>query len=131
MKSHRDHKYRCDAPRAGRRKAERRKLPTLLTELRRSRPGDPELVVPMLMLTSLPVGTRLWIQVLHGAIWLNKKPIGPSGPRGPHGLRQARRVSRRLRRGPLVRVLRCCRKKGRCEFKLKPLTARRGKGVEP
>lgn len=125
MKSHRDHKYRRDAPRAGRSKAERPQPPTLLTELRRSRPGDPELFMPQFMLTGLAIGTRLWIQVLHGAIWFNKKPIGPRKSRG------GQRVSRRLRRGPLVRVVRCCRKKGRCEFKLKPPTARRGKEGAP
>lgn len=122
MKSHRDHKYRRDAPRASRSKAERPKPPTFLTELRRSRPGDPELVLPALMLTGFAAGTRLWIQALHGAIWLNKKPLGLHGS---HGMR---RVSRRLRRGPLVRVVRCGRKKGRCDFKLKPFNARRGRG---
>lgn len=125
MKSHRDHKYRHVVTRAGRSKAERPQPPTLLTELRRSRPGDPELVMPLFMVTGLPVGTRLWIQVLHGANWFNKKPIGPRKSRG------GQRVSRRLRRGPLVRVVRFCRKKERCEFKLKPLTARRGKGGAP
>lgn len=122
MKSHRDHKYRRDAPRTSRSKAKRAKPPSLLTELRRSRRGDPELVLPTLMVTGFPTGTRLWIQALHGAIWLNKKPLGPRGPCG------MRRVSRRLRRGPLVRVVRCCRKKARCEFKLKPFIARRGRG---
>lgn len=125
MKSHRDHKYRRDPPRTGRSRAKRAKPPTLLTELRRSRPGDPELVLPALMLTGFPAGTRLWIQVLHGAIWFSKKPLGPHGSQG------LRRVSRRLRRGPLVRVARSCRKKGRCQFRLKPLTPRRGKAAAP
>lgn len=123
MKSHRDHKYRRDASRARRSKAEQSKPPALLTELRRSRPGDPELALPSVMLTGFAVGTRLWIQLLHGAIWLSKKPIGPRGQRGKQ------RVSRRLRRGPLVRIVRCCRRKGRCELKLKLLTAHRGDGA--
>jgi hypothetical protein len=124
MKSHRDHKYRRDARIAGRSQAKGPRPPTLLTELRRSRPGWPEVVLPMAPLTGLPVGTRLWIQVLHGAVWLNKKPIGPRGLCG------RQRVSRRLRRGPPVRIVKHGRKKGCCELQLKRINSRRKKGVE-
>lgn len=123
MKSHRDRKYRRTARRAGRCKAERPKPPRLLTELCRSRTGDLELVLPVIMLTGLPTGTRLWIQVLHGAIWFNKKPIGPRGSCG------RQRVSRRLRRGPPVRFLKRCSNKGCCELKLERIHDRRGKGA--
>lgn len=124
MKSHREHKYRRDAPRAGRTKAQRPKPPTLLTELRRSRPGCLELMLPAAMLTGLLVGTRLWVQVLHGAVWFNKKPIGPRGSYGKQ------RVSRRLRRGPPVRVVKRCPNKRCCDLKLKRIHDRRGKGGE-
>lgn len=123
MKSHRDRKYRREAGRTGRCKSERPRPPPLLTELCRSRTGDLELVLPVLMLIGLPIGTRLWIQVLHGAIWFNKKPIGPRGSCG------RQRVSRRLRRGPPVRFLKRCSNKGCCELTLERIHDRRGKGA--
>lgn len=121
MKSHRDHKYRRDARRAGRSQGKGCRLPTLLTELRRSRPGWPEVVLPMALLTGLPVGTRLWIQVLHGAVWLNEKPIGPRALCG------RQRVSRRLRRGPPVRIVKFGRKQRCYELQLKQINGRRRK----
>lgn len=123
MKSHRDRKYRREDRRTSRCKAERPKPPTLLTELRRSRSGRHELVLPVAMLTGLPIGTRLWIQVLHGAVWFNKTPLGPRS-----ASRRAR-LSRRLRRGPPVRVVKRCRNRDCCDLKLKRINDRRGKGA--
>lgn len=123
MKSHRDRKYRREASRTGRCKSERPKPPPLLIELCRSRTGDLKLVLPVVMLTGLPIGTRLWLQVLHGAIWFNKKPIGPRGSCG------RQRVSRRLRRGPPVRFLKRCSNKGCCELKFERIHDRCGKGA--
>lgn len=94
MKALRIEKYRRSES-AQRRRQHRTAPASFTTKLQRQRDGAQNLILPVLLLTGFPLGSRLWIQLLHGAVWLTKKPVGP---------RLANRFSRRMRRGPPTRL---------------------------
>lgn len=96
MKSLRIEKYRRSEL-ARRRREDRQRPQHFTTLLRPLSGGARNLVLPVAVMTGLPLGSRLWMQLLHRAIWLTKKPIGP---------RAGKRTSRRLRRGPPTRLTR-------------------------
>lgn len=94
MKALRIEKYRRYEP-VQRLRQPRALHPRVTTKLQRQRDGAQSLILPVVLLTGFSLGGRLWIQRLHGAVWLTKKPVGP---------RQGERFSRRLRRGPPTRI---------------------------
>jgi hypothetical protein len=114
MKSHRDHKYRPDRPRAHRlrRTAGEASAFVLSTRLRRASSGEVVLALPDALLKGMKWGRRLWMALLHGVVWFTRTPIGPRG---------AERISRRTRRGPPLRIVRDQQGKRRGALRLKRL----------
>ncbi len=118
MKSHRDHRY---CPGKARSKV-RRQAATYSTKLMRMPTGELAVAIPQALLGELKLGTRLWLQLLHHAIWFTRTPIGP---------RDSHRTSRRTRRGPRVRILRTRCARAPRAFRLTPLRNRHGPGGTP
>lgn len=119
MKALRIEKYRRSEP-VQRQRQHRALPPPFTTKLQRQRDGAQNLILPVVLLTGFPIGSRLWIQYLNGAVWLTKMPVGP---------RHGERFSRRLRRGPPTRMKSSKRLRG--EWLLKVGAQRRSGGAQP